>query len=370
MRDGDGNLPRDSANKTGLASVERTLADGEPFGRYEFIADQLGAVYSDLLTLVSAESVAAKELLARLDELGSESRASVFRDSLLRRTIEDGACKIVMGIDTIDLAMLDDLLAAAAAEQTLLRKNGRVARLGPTPDIGYVWIGDQGDETLAGRRFSGEVLKRIPQFRIHSPTPEQVDTLTKGARLAIDVAPTLARSALSHNFMVVLGDFEAEDHLFKSFTLPGLPGVMILSPAAVSSDAAAAEALFHEAFHLKFLDIDYIRPLFRAGFRQETSPKITPVWHQDDPEHGQWPVDRVLTSMHVYLALAVFFERAEAREDVEDWKDVAELRAAQCRRRAEWLSDTAQEYFDYLTDSGRQFVSSVRAMVRRLPPAV
>ena len=362
-------------NEADLAPVEQTLAEGVPFGRYEYIAEQVAAVYSDLLTVVSAESVAAKDLLARLDELGPEARVSGFRDSLLRRTIEDGACKIVLGIDTIDLATLDDLLAAAgspavAESQTLLNHNGLATYLGPTPDFGFVWIGDGSDDSLAGRRFTGEVLKRIPQFRIHSPTQEQVDTLTKGARLALAVAPALATSALAHNFMVVLGDFGGEDHPFKSFTVPGLPGVMILSPWTVSSAAAAAEALFHEAFHLKFLDIDYISPLFTPGFRQETSPKITPVWHQDDPENGQWPVDRVLTSMHVYLALAVFFERARTRDDVEVWKDGAELRATQCRRRAEWLSDTAQDYLDYLTDSGRQFVSSVRAMVRRLSPAV
>jgi hypothetical protein len=372
MRDGTADIRPDSVREAGLAAVEATLAGGVPFGRYRYIAEQVAAVYTDLLILVAGDSAAAKGLLARIDGMSRESRTAVFRDCLLRRTIEDGVCRILMDIDTIEPTMLDDLLTAAASaavagNRTLLNEDERGACLGPTPDFGYVWVGDQ-TNALPGRRFMEEILKRVPRFRIHAATQDQVDTLVRGARLASQAAPNLASSALSHIFMVVLGDFEAEDHLFNSFTLPGLPGVLILSPDALSSDTAAAEALFHEAFHLKFLDIDYIHPLFTAGFRQETSPRITPVWHENDPGRGDWPIDRVLTSMHVYLALAVFLEKAASAEDVRDWEDGA-ARAAQCRTRATWLFDTAQDYLDYLTDSGRQFVASIGAMLAGLNAA-
>ncbi|NIH79692.1 aKG-HExxH-type peptide beta-hydroxylase [Amycolatopsis viridis] len=353
----------------GAGPVEETLADGVPFGRYRYIAEGVAAVYTNLLTLLAADSAAAKALLDGLDGMSWESRSAVLRDSLVRRTIEDGACRIMMGLDTIDPATLDELLtaawSAASGNRTLLDGGERGALLGADSRFGYVWTGDHGSD-LPGRRFTEEVHKRIPRFRIHGATPEQVDVLARSARLAVRVAPDLATSALSHNFMVVLGAFEAVDHRFNSFTVPGLPGVLILSPDLLSSDAGytvVAEALFHEAFHLKFLDLDYVHPLFRSGFRQETSPRITPVWHENDPGRGDWPIDRVLTSMHVYLALTVFLNRAAT--EVPDWENAA-ARAVQCRTRASWLCDTVQQHLGELTDSGRRFVASIRDMLAEL----
>lgn len=351
---------------TGTAAVETALSDGVPFGSHSYIAGEVATVYADLLAVLAEESVAAKDLSAALDRMDPASRPSVLRDSLLRRTIEDGVCRTVKGIDTIEPAMLDELLAETASElaaghRTLLNEHARGAPLGPTSDFGYVWVGEPRDQ-LPGRRFVDEVTKRVPRFRVQGATPDQVESLSRGVRLATRVAPHLASSALSHSFMVVLGEFEAEDQRFNSFTLPGLPGVLILSPHVLSSDTTAAEALFHEAFHLKFLDIDYIHPLFEVGFRQETSPRVTPVWHADDPGRGNWPVDRVLTSMHVYLALTVFLERAAGADVPPGWADAAE-RSVQCRTRATWLCDAAQPHADHLTDSGRRFIAWIRSQL-------
>lgn len=365
-------MPPVSVQSAGRAVVEAWLADGVPFGRHAYIAEQVAAVYTDLLTVIAAESSAAKDLLARLDEMSGGARIAVFRDALLRRTIEDGVLRIVTGIHTIDPETLDALLAdstgaAMHGHRTLLDGDGRGTTFGPTPDFGHVWV-DHHSDALPGRRFRAEVLKRIPGFRIHPATRDQVDVLAAAARLAVRIAPDLARSALSHTFMVVLGDFEADRHQFNSFTLPGLPGVLVLSPDALSGDTtAAAEALFHEAVHLKFLDLDYIHPLFAPGFRQATSPRITPAWHEDDPDYAGWPVDRVLTSMHVYLSLAVFAGRAASAEDLPDLRDW-EARAEQCRTRATWLFDTAQGHLDHLSASGRQFLASIGAMLAELDP--
>ncbi|MFE7596004.1 aKG-HExxH-type peptide beta-hydroxylase [Streptomyces sp. NPDC057494] len=362
-------MPLKSAGLSGGSAVEVTLADGLPFGRYSYISDSVAAVYTDLLTIVARDSAAAKDLLAQLERMTPELRATVFRDSLVRRTIEDGVCRILKGVDTIEPAALEELLgvtsfAAGRRSRTLLNEDERGVCLGSTPDFGYVWIGEQ-TGTLPGQQFVDAILKRLPGFRIHSATQNQIDTLGRGARLASRAAPTLTDSALSHNFMVVLGDFEDEEQKFKSLTLPGLPGVLIISPHVLSSDTATAEALLHEAFHLKFLDIDYIHPLFTAEFRQETSPRITPVWHEGDPRLGHWPVDRVLTSMHVYLTLAVFLEKAAMVEDIPGWEDGA-ARSIECRDKATWLSVAAQDHLNCLTDSGRQFVASIRAMLAEL----
>ena len=217
---------------TGTAAVETALSDGVPFGSHSYIAGEVATVYADLLAVLAEESVAAKDLSAALDRMDPASRPSVLRDSLLRRTIEDGVCRTVKGIDTIEPAMLDELVAETASElaaghRTLLNEHARGAPLGPTSDFGYVWVGEPRDQ-LPGRRFVDEVTKRVPRFRVQGATPDQVESLSRGVRLATRVAPHLASSALSHSFMVVLGEFEAEEHQrFNSFTLPGLPGVLI-----------------------------------------------------------------------------------------------------------------------------------------------
>ncbi|GAA1850635.1 hypothetical protein GCM10009836_33160 [Pseudonocardia ailaonensis] len=349
----------------GAIAVESVLADGIPFGSHAFIAGEVASVYTGLLGLVAEESAGAKHLLTRLDEMPG-LRTGLFRDPLVRRTVEDGVCLVAEGMDTIDPVMLDDLLTAAAlaldgaGERTLLDADGRGALLGPTAEFGHVWAGDERG-TLPGRRFVDEIHKRVPQFRVLAASRPQVEVLTRGARLACEIAPDLATSALRHVFMVVLGEFDAEGHTFNSFTLPGLPGVLILSPDVLADDAVAAEALVHEAFHLKFLDIDYIRPLFAPGFRQETSPRTTPAWHEDEPGAGGWPVDRVLTSMHVYLALSVFLDAAASAGGVDRWADAA-TRADRCRSRSAWLLDAVQPHLGCLTGSGRQFVESIGSM--------
>ena len=73
-------------------------------------------------------------------------------------------------------------------------------------------------------------------------------------------------------------------------------------------------------------------------------------------------MDRVLTSMHVYLALTVFLERAAGADVPPGWADAAE-RSVQCRTRATWLCDAAQPHADHLTDSGRRFIAWIRSQL-------
>jgi hypothetical protein len=361
-------VPRQSPD---LPTIELKLADDIPFGSYEYLAGKLAGIYAQFLAFLAQRSDAARQFAEALDGLDAAARKRVFHDALTRRTIEDGVCLAIQGIDTIDPAMLEVLLAAAARSaatkrRTLLDSTAVTVPLGDTPDYGFVWADDRYD-TLPAQRFRDEILKRLPGFQIVAPTQEQIDTLIAGVRLADRITPSLARSAISHNFMVVIGVFEDRGQRFNSLTMPGLPGVVFLSPDVLISSATAAEAFFHETVHLKFLDIDYIHPLFVTGFRQERSPRITPVWHSDKPGYGDWPVDRVLTSMHVYLALTVYLGTASdgSHDGLPVPKEYA-MRAAQCRTRAGWLFDNARTYPEILSPAGHDFVTSIGAMLADL----
>jgi len=151
---------------------------------------------------------------------------------------------------------------------------------------------------------------------------------------------------------------------------PGLPGVVIVSPSSLSNEFEAAQTLIHESLHLKFMDIEYVHPLFVPGFRPTHSPLVTPVWHQGRPELGNWPIDRVLTSMHVYLGLSVFAARA-TRSSQTTGADGIKLRAhgAQCHTRAAWLHAAANRHLEVLSASGRSFLAWTGRLIEQLDRA-
>jgi HEXXH motif-containing protein len=248
----------------------------------------------------------------------------------------------------------------------VLDATARCIPLGSAPGHAYVWADDQ-PAAVPGRRFVEEVLKRLPEFRIDVPTDDQVQMLIAGQRLAFQIAPSLARSAISHLRTVVVGHFEGGQPPINALTVPGLSGVVLLSPNALSDSAAVAETLVHESVHLKFLDIEYVHPLFPIGFRPYTSPRITPIWHENDQSSGGWPIDRLLTSMHVYLSLAVFFGMAADRRGDDFYApDDCAARVEKCRTRAARLFETAQDYLEYLSTAGREFVASIGVMLAEL----
>src|SRR5262249_477220 len=240
-------------------------------------------------------------------------------------------------LGTIELPTIDMLLAGIAEQIrshqfTFLNEVARCAPVTSGPDYGYVLL-DNEPRTPPSPWVAEEILKHGPGLRLAAPHQARITNRRRGVVFADRITPRLARSALSHNFAVVMGEF-TDGKAFKSLTVPGLPGVMVLSPEVLRDHLQAAEALVHESFHLKFLDIDYFQHLFSVGFRPELSPRVTPVWHEGT-SYGNWPVDRVLTSMHVYTALAVFFEMAAQHSTGDSGIDPARFatRATQCADR-------------------------------------
>jgi hypothetical protein len=360
-------MPQTATETAGFPAIEHELAEAVPFGSHAHISAGLASVYGGLLGAISGASPAAASLRDTVQSADQMTRRALFRDPLLRRTLEDGVCAILYGIDTIDRETLDALLTSAgnavAAGNPLL--GATTPLCGPADGLVQAWTAER-PETAAERRLAEEVARRLPGLTMAAATPEQVAALKAGCRIAGSIVPRLSRSALSHAFLVVIGVLGDGAQRFNSATIPGLPGIVFLSPDVVTSGAVVAEALLHEALHLKFLDIDYVSPLFALGFRQESSPRVTPVWHLNNPGYGNWPVDRLLTSMHVYASLAVYFDAASSTDAGRELYPQAAGRAAQCRSRAAWLSTTAQGYLDHLSEPGRDFVAWIGAMLDRL----
>jgi HEXXH motif-containing protein len=267
---------------------------------------------------------------------------------------------------TLSEVLISTAVQAEAGKTSVLDATARCVPLSSAPGHTFVWSDDR-PAAVPGRRFVEEVLKRLPGFRIEVPTDEQVQLLDEGVGLALQVTPGLARSALSHLRTVVVGDFEGEGPPINALTAPGLSGVVFLSPHALSDPPTVAETLVHESIHLKFLDIEYVHALFPVGFRPYSSPRITPAWHLDDERYGGWPLDRLLTSMQVYLSLAVFFGLAAERRSGGFYPpDHCVARADQCTTRAAWLFTATQDYLAQLSPSGRDFVTWIGQMLAPL----
>jgi hypothetical protein len=354
-----------SADTARLSAAVSELSESIPFGSHAFLAQELSTVHVQFLALLAERSAGAEALLGAL---GDTTRDAVLSDPLVRRTIEDGVCAVVRGLDAIDQSTLDEVLhcaaaAAEAGEWAVLPTVARCVPLDPGAGRAHVWAENE-PSTLPGRRFVEEVSRRVPGFRIDAPTDDQAQVLAEGQRLAMQVAPGLARSAMSHLRVVVVGDVTGGGPSLNALTVPGMPGVVLLSPWALTDRAAVAESLVHESMHLKFLDIEYARPLFPVGFRPFDSPRITPAWHENDPKFGGWPLDRLLTSMHVYLSLAVLHSVA-ADGRTEGWFDPDDCaaRAERSRARATWLFKAAQDHLEQLAPAGREFVHWIGSML-------
>jgi hypothetical protein len=354
-----------------LAYAETALADSVPFGDEARISANVDNLYLGLLAAIASDVPGARLLLRVLNGGLPALRQTILRDALLRRTIEDGYCVQILHRDTITFEELDELLTEAARLGTrdgsqILIESANCRRMPTSAGGSWIWT-DSTLKSLPARRFVKQCLCRLPAVSLDCPSDQHYRNLLEGAELAHASVPQLARSALSHVLMIGVATPIATP--FKSMTVVGLPGIVFLTPAVLVTPLRAAEALLHESIHLKFIDIDYSEHLFARGFRAEASPKFTPPWHAGTA-NGEWPVDRILTSMHVNLALTVFFGRVGQRAHQEGSADGVHSseRAFQAMDRARCLLVQAQESREYLSANGSRFVAWIEQTLEDLDP--
>jgi hypothetical protein len=355
-----------------LTRAETALADSVPFGHEAHISANVVNIYQALLATIASDVPGARLLLRILNDGLPDLRQRVLRDSLLRRTIEDGYCLQVLRRDAITFQELDELLTEAARlaardGSEILINSASCGRVPTAPHGASIWT-DTALTSVPARRFVNQCLCRVPALRLDYPGDQHYRNLLEGAELVRALLPQLARSSLFHVFMIGVAK-PISTIPFKSMTVVGLPGTLFLTSAVLVTRLSAAEALLHESMHLKFIDIDYSESLFAKGFRADISPKFTPPWHNRTVK-GDWPVDRLLTAMHVYLALAVFFARMGQRayqeaidNRVHPWE-----RAFQAMDRTRYLVVQAQAYLEYLSANGSQFVAWIEQTLEDLDP--
>lgn len=355
-----------------LKSVEDALANSRPFGDCDHIHRCTWRHEERRLELLEGHVPSSRALLSALRGAGAARRRRILGDPVVRAAIHEALGHHRLDVSHPRPEELELVLREAAVHAGDDRRDAPLAaaaarenRLGEASHHGFLlWGGD--DDRPFSRRFAALFRQKLPWLRPVAPDAQGRQTLVQGARLLDALLPELARSALAHTQLVVVagpdGDAPAQARGFRSATVAGLFGTIVLGPVTLKTPWSAAEHLLHESMHLKFIDLELTHSLLRRGYRVERSPVVSPPWHRRDPGGlRDWTVNRMLTVLHVYVALALFFcaARRRAGELEAEFGPLGDLDPAlQARRsfdRAHFLVHALRRHEGELGAAGRQF---------------
>ena len=169
------------------------------------------------------------------------------------------------------------------------------------------------DEEIAGSVSSEPVVLR-------EPSPDILGQMKQGEAILARLVPKLWASVSGHVRLVAVLDTSDRSQWNKAtrtdvcqnVSTHAIPSTIFLSPSPLRTPWHTAEALLHEASHKKLSDIVLTRSVFRDGFDSERANLIRALWNRDMSwNSANWSTDRALFAFHVYVHLALFFERAE-----------------------------------------------------------
>jgi hypothetical protein len=304
---------------TRLQYVEHELAHQAPFGDLDYLNQATISRYIHRLGMVSHYLPSAAQTAEVAVKANNESQLAILGDPVVRSSINHAIAHFCMGHrhEPIDEAI--PAIIEIAGEQ--LKRNstmpplqtGRSAakRLGLLPHHGWIWS-DQGTEDAPARYFRAQVDRHLAHdgLKLIVPSREVTDNLVRGAMLLGELLPELSRSALGHSHCVAI---VAHRGAFISVTNPSIPGVIFLSESAATSPWEAADNLLHESLHAKFLDIEHTHAIMSPGYKP-TDCLVRPPWRRPLSSASYlWPLTRLFTVTHVYVAMAVFFSVMEEK---------------------------------------------------------
>ncbi|WP_426404478.1 aKG-HExxH-type peptide beta-hydroxylase [Streptomyces sp. R-07] len=130
-----------------------------------------------------------------------------------------------------------------------------------------------------------------------------VETAAELLRAAV---PEIARETLP--FIDGIAFFDGD--LFASGTLLSQPRIIFVERRMTTDPDRLAEALLHEALHLKLNALTLTRPVHRAGVVDDSALLLPIPWHRDaSGAPHRWLANRALAAAHVYVHLVALYER-------------------------------------------------------------
>jgi hypothetical protein len=360
--------------------IEEALSASVPFGDSGYLSQCTWSRYAHRLEMLAEHLPVAKTAAQALRTATDDTKYRVLGDPTVRSSINIGLVHFRLGHKTeaveeaakiIQLAQ--EQLAQNATVPALQAGASNPLLVGTRTHGPWVWTDDRIEDTSSGH-FRNLVKKELgpSHLELRSASKQDVEMLTKGARLLSTLLPDLAHSALSHAQLVAMLSHPPG---FISVTNPQIPGVLFLSSNALSTPWKAAEYLLHESFHLKFLDIEQTHSLLPQGY-QPKDCLVRPPWrrpHSADPY--LWPLNRILTVAHVYTALSLFFSVVAQRLDelVPIYGPIGESDVTTTIRksldRAEYLASQLQQNEGRLGKAGQYFARWLNEILDTLDPS-
>lgn len=301
-----------------LQDVEFELAHQVPFGDLDYLSETTISRYIHRLTMVAQRMPSAGQTAEAAGKASKASQLAILGDPMVRSSINHALAHYHMGgqgpIDEAILAIIEiagEQLKQDSTMPPLQMGRSAAKRLGLLPHHGWIWS-NQGTEDAATRHFRAQVHRHLAHdgLKLIAPGPEVTDNLLKGALLLGELLPELSRSALGHSHCIAI---VAHRGPFISVTNPCIPGVIFLSESAATSPWEAADNLLHESLHAKFLDIEHTHAIMSPGYKP-TDCLVRPPWRRPLSSASYlWPLTRLFTVTHVYVALAVFFSVMEEK---------------------------------------------------------
>ena len=355
-------------------AVEADLAGSEPFGSAAYLISRLTAHYRHRVALLAEHHVAGSSLIAGLDRASDAGRRTVLGDPAVRVVVDRAVAHLRLGGEP--LADGDVRVVLSRASRELARgpsaadPPGRRAPWGRAGPL--IWS----EEPDPARDPSDDVFRKLFAELHHglvlrTPDQDTVRMLISGMSLLQDLCPALASSMMTHARLIAIVS-PAGPGRITSLSNPRLPGVIMYSPHILSTPWKAAEYLLHEAAHTKFIDIEHTHSLLAPDYDDAQAPRIRPHWNRVTPGSRQdWPVNRVLTVLHVYTSLAVFFLTAAERagELEQEYGEIGYDPAAYARRaldRAQYLADALEQHRAWLGIAGELFLRWLGALLQFL----
>ncbi|MEU9203738.1 HEXXH motif-containing putative peptide modification protein [Streptomyces sp. NPDC048332] len=201
----------------------------------------------------------------------------------------------------------------------------RTARIGERREqTVWLWQGVHGPLTSAVDAAFGRYARTAPASReTHSraldaenghsevntlyPADEiEQEAVEKAAELLCATVPEITRET----FPFIDGIAFFDGGLFASGTLLSQPGIIFLERRVIDDPDRVAEALLHEALHLKLNALTLTRPVHRAGVADDSALLLPVPWHRDaSGTPHRWLANRALAAAHVYVHLTALYER-------------------------------------------------------------
>ncbi|MGW6208364.1 aKG-HExxH-type peptide beta-hydroxylase [Streptomyces sp. NPDC055089] len=188
----------------------------------------------------------------------------------------------------------------------------------------WLWQGVHGPLTAAVDAAFGRYARTAPASReTHSRAlgagngDFKVSTLYAAGEIereAVENAAELLFSAVPEitreTFPFIDGITFFDGDLFASGTLLSQPGIIFIERRVIDDPDRVAEALLHEALHLKLNALTLTRPVHRAGVADDSALLLPVPWHRDaSGAPHRWLANRALAAAHVYVHLVALYER-------------------------------------------------------------